>query len=672
MWCSPAEIERKRLEALQKLSKKCNSPIKAASNTGIDQNVATPAKCSSPFKMRPIQSTSPFKTKPYEKTPSATSTTSVKFNGDLRVYSKTVTVTFSLLSSQRFVVNMSAYSAPVVETIKTVASKSFDPTTREWSFSVKDYKEVLTKLNLLSSANVLVEAMPNFVLTCVTEPDDSEADLDTSQMDPTLIQTLLPFQYEGLKFGVQRKGRCLIADDMGLGKTFQALAIMNYYRKDWPLLIVTTASMKNVWEGTIMKYIPSVSIMQVQYMISSRDFIEDSLVLIVSHDLMSRCCEKLIERKFGCIIIDESHNLKNYKAKMTQAAMKICKVVKRVVLLSGTPVLSRPKELYSQLSLIDEKLFGSFFNYAKRYCALHQTNFGLDSSGKSNLQELEIILKKKFMIRRKKEDVLGCLPNKSEEVIKLNMNLGDLNKADKTVLEQLSNQYVETKKSSDKHSILISFFCETAKIKIPAVCLHIEKVLKEKKKILVFAHHKIMLDAVEELLKFNNYKYIRIDGSSSTTQRKYLIDKFQIDSQYVCAVLSITSTNAGISLTAANQVVFAELHWNPSILKQAEARVHRIGQENAVLIQYLLASGTADDYMWQLLQKKQDILREMGLTKEVFSVAQQKQEKNTGSSRGIFGTISKENNTDSGVDNQAMDEDVLDDDMDDILSNMDI
>lgn len=218
-----------------------------------------------------------------------------------------------------------------------------------------------------------------------------------------------------------------------------------------------------------MKYIPSVSIMQVQYMVSSRDFIGDSLVLIVSHDLMSRCCDTLIERKFGCIIIDESHNLKNYKAKMTQAAMKICKVVKRVVLLSGTPVLSRPKELYSQLSLIDEKLFGSFFNYAKRYCALHQTNFGLDSSGKSNLQELEIILKKTFMIRRKKEDVLGSLPSKSEEVIKLNMNLGSLDEKDKTVLEQLSNQYVESKRPSDKHSILITFFCETAKIKIPAV-----------------------------------------------------------------------------------------------------------------------------------------------------------------------------------------------------------
>lgn len=64
---------------------------------------------------------------------------------------------------------------------------------------MKDYKEVFVKLNMLSSSNVVVEPLPSFVLNCVKEPDDSEADLDTSQMDPTLLQTLLPFQYEGLK-----------------------------------------------------------------------------------------------------------------------------------------------------------------------------------------------------------------------------------------------------------------------------------------------------------------------------------------------------------------------------------------------------------------------------------------------------------------------------------------
>lgn len=209
--------------------------------------------------------------------------------------------------------------------------------------------------------------------------------------------------------------------------------------------------------------------MQVQYMVSSKDYIGNSLVLIVSHDLMSRCCDRLLERAFGCIIIDESHNLKNYKAKMTQAAIKLCKRARRVVLLSGTPALSRPKELYSQLCLIDDAFFGSFVDYAKRYCDLQQSKFGLDTSGKSNLQELEILLKKKYMIRRRKEDVLGSLPNKKQEVIKLNVHLNHLDIQNKQLFENLSSQITSSDKAKDKHAILLTLFCETAKIKIPSV-----------------------------------------------------------------------------------------------------------------------------------------------------------------------------------------------------------
>lgn len=74
-----------------------------------------------------------------------------------------------------------------------------------------------------------------------------------------------------------------------------------------------------------------------------------------------------------------------------------------------------------------------------------------------------------------------------------------------------------------------------------------------------------MLDAVEKVLKFNNVKYVRIDGNTPTEQRKYFIDKFQATDDYFFAVLSITSANAGITLTAARRVIFAELHWNPSV-----------------------------------------------------------------------------------------------------------
>lgn len=127
-------------------------------------------------------------------------------------------------------------------------------------------------------------------------------------------------------------------------------------------------------------------------MTTTKDYIGDAKILIVSHDLMSRCCDSLLQRNFGVLIIDESHVLKNFKAKVTKAAADLAKKAKRVVLLSGTPALSRPSELYTQLSMLDERFFGNFFEYSRRYCDGKTTHFGWDASGKSNLQVFIIII----------------------------------------------------------------------------------------------------------------------------------------------------------------------------------------------------------------------------------------------------------------------------------------
>lgn len=94
---------------------------------------------------------------------------------------------------------------------------------------------------------------------------------------------------------------------------------------------------------------------------------------------------------------------------------------------------------------------------------------------------------------------------------------------------------------------------------------YILQILEMPNKFLVFAHHQIMMDAIERVVKKKNKNYIRIDGSTTCDQRKYFVDKFQADESYACAILSITAANAGITLTAASLVIFAELHWNPSV-----------------------------------------------------------------------------------------------------------
>lgn len=377
--------------------------------------------------------------------------------------------------------------------------------------------------------------------------------------------------------------------------------------------------MKNTWEETIHKYMPSVSVMHTQYMVSAKDYIGDAKILIVSHDMMSRCFDKLLERNFGVLIIDESHNFKNFKAKCTKSATDLAKIAKRVILLSGTPALSRPNELFTQLNIIDDKFFGNFINYSKRYCEGKTSSFGWDSTGKSNLEELEVVLAKKFMIRRSKQDVLQNLPDKTQEVVTLDVNLDSFSEEDRKCLNALALRYQQEKKGSERHSILITFFSETAKIKIPSVCSYILQILETTNKFLVFGHHQTMLNAIEKVLVKKNKKYIRIDGNTNSGQRKTFVDKFQLDDSYTCAILSITAANAGITLTAAQLVLFAELHWNPSILSQAEARAHRIGQEGQVVVRYLLAPGTVDDQMWPMILEKQKILCQAGLSKDSFT-----------------------------------------------------
>lgn len=209
--------------------------------------------------------------------------------------------------------------------------------------------------------------------------------------------------------------------------------------------------------------------MHVQYMMSGKDYIGDVKILIVSHDMLTRALDRLVERNFGVFIVDESHVLKNFKAKVTRAATEVAKRAKRVILLSGTPALSRPSELYTQLSLLDDKFFGGFIEFSRRYCDGKTTQFGWDASGKSNLQELEIILPKKFMIRRTKSDVLKSLPNKVQEIVHLDVNLSQFSEEDRKCLTALSARYHREKRGNEKHAALLTFFAETAKIKIPSV-----------------------------------------------------------------------------------------------------------------------------------------------------------------------------------------------------------
>ncbi|XP_063700363.1 SWI/SNF-related matrix-associated actin-dependent regulator of chromatin subfamily A-like protein 1 [Culicoides brevitarsis] len=622
MYGSAEEIAKRRQEAIerQKLRKLAESNENTSQNNsssivgGLASN-SFYANSKHDNKIRPNVAAQRLK-KPYD-VPSSSRNSKIA-----PVFQKPLTLTFTFVSEERFSVKMLGFSETVVNIFKTMPSKSYDPRTTNWTFNKSEYEALLSKINnneQLKGSNLKLETIPNFVLRIFREKVETDhiRDMPLSEaIEPKLANALMSFQKEGFYFGVKRQGRVLIADEMGLGKTYQAIALADFYNNDWPLLVCTTAAMRETWASKIRELLPKVNPQRIICVTSGNDpELESARVVITSYSLMESLVSILMQKKFGVIIMDESHTVKNNKAKRTNVAEDLCKNAKRVILLSGTPALSRPKELFSQINMLAPG-FASFKDYSTRYCAGHQTRFGWNADGSTNLEELNLLLKKKFMIRRTKDDCLNDLKEKNRESVILDASL--IKSEDKAITE-IAGKF-QNSKGRDREELLIQYYSKTAEIKTRAVCAYLKNLLKEPMlKFIVFAHHKVMLDAIADFIYQQGVSAIKIDGTTRHDIRDKNVHKFQNDKKCRVAILSLIACSAGITLTAAKMVVFAELTWTPSILEQAESRAHRIGQTEDVTVKYLLAKGTADDVIWPMLQKKQKSLNKAGLNNEDFT-----------------------------------------------------
>jgi SWI/SNF-related matrix-associated actin-dependent regulator of chromatin subfamily A-like protein 1 len=364
---------------------------------------------------------------------------------------------------------------------------------------------------------------------------------------------------------------------MGLGKTVQSLAIANYYIDEWPLFIIAPSSVKFMWKEKINEWLGNAikkhfnvtntdDVVQVIMKGSDEINIKKNKVVIGSYDLLAKNIDEIEKFNYKVVIVDECHLMKSGKAARTKAACRLLKNADRVILLSGTPALSRPSELYSQIDVINSSLFPNFYEFGMRYCDGKESRFGMDFSGASNMNELRILLEEKLLMRREKKDVILQLPSKMREMVILDPSL--INLAAKALAIASEQAVNGSLKGLEKRGALLKYFQETATVKIKAVCDYCLQALESDKKFIVFAHHKSMLDALEEACIKEKHLYIRIDGRTSSQMRHNYVEDFQKRDDIKIALLSITAASTGITLTAAQLVIFAELFWNPGILVQ--------------------------------------------------------------------------------------------------------
>jgi superfamily II DNA or RNA helicase len=413
---------------------------------------------------------------------------------------------------------------------------------------------------------------------------------------------LRPFQRAGVAYAIRAK-RAFIADEMGLGKTVQALATIQATGA-YPALIVCPASLKLNWQREAKKWLPgrSVSIFTAAGLAAE--------IEIINYDILKKNLNLLKMRGFKAVIFDESHALKNRKSQRTEAAAELSKGIEIRLALTGTPVLNRPQELLSQLKILGRlDDVGGFWKFAERYCAAQKTRWGWDFSGSANLTELNEKLRSICYIRRDKAGVLAELPAKQRSVISLDIdNRREYQKVERNLIEWLTEQKGEKLAERAKYAeqlVKIEYLKQlAAQGKLSALFEWIESFLESGEKLVLFATHQNIIDAIAE--KFSSA--LTLTGETPQTQRQELVDKFQTDPETKLIVMNMKAGGVGLTLTAASNVAFLELGWTPADHSQAEDRCHRIGQRSSVNVWYLLANKTIDEEIYQLIDAKRKVV----------------------------------------------------------------
>jgi hypothetical protein len=534
-----------------------------------------------------------------------------------------------------------------------------------------------------------------------------------------VLQQLAPFQKQGVEFILKNEGRALLADDMGLGKTRTSVAASVAYIVEWPVLVVCPSSARHNWQSELINMLVPVCLSKNDVLIvesanqnlhkgtTNTPISKDNKYkyVIVSYNLIQKLNKKIQNMNFGVIICDESHYLKNSKANRTKSLSPLIQNIKRAILISGTPALSRPMELFTQLNSLNPVAWPNEKEFGKRYCKSNSSisnvgngngsgsvattpmviedgplEDGLTNSstsnipsyqsefkGASNTQELHVMLTSTLMIRRLKKDILQSLPCKEREIIRIKVQDESKREKLKSLLSQIrskssnsnsnngigdgvdatpkkmkktyttstatatvSNVATVTNSGSDvtdistntnnklnekkeSMSLLLQLFTQSGEAKLPAVLEHLGKFLDNPNngKILVFAHHRIVMDTIATFIEKRNIDLVRIDGQTSGKDRYENTKYFQSVSKCRVALLAITAAGISITLTAASTVYFAEMFWTPGSIIQAEDRAHRIGQRNTVVVKYFLAENTVDDVLWPLFMNKVKILGEV-------------------------------------------------------------
>jgi hypothetical protein len=416
-------------------------------------------------------------------------------------------------------------------------------------------------------------------------------------------------------------GGCL-ADDMGLGKTIMVIALALHSER--PTLVVCPTSVIGNWEREVARFAPGIDV--VRHHGSGRARTSETLdqllgprtIVLTSYGLLRRDRALLTGVAWGRVVLDEAQNIKNPVAQQTRAARSL-RADSRLA-LTGTPVENRLTDLWSIIEFCNPGLLGPAEEFVERFA-------GPVERGDEDATKALRRIVRPFVLRRLKSDpdVAPDLPEKfvSTMVCPLTPEQATLYRACvDEALDQIANAQgmarrgrilaliTGLKQICDHPAVFLkqSGPLEGRSGKLARLTEMLEEVVAEREAALVFTQYATMGRLLKSHLRDAlGIEPIFLHGGTARTARERMIDRFQQDDGPPVFVLSLRAGGVGLNLTRATHVFHFDRWWNPAVEDQATDRTHRIGQTKKVMVHALTVSGTLEERVADLLERKRDL-----------------------------------------------------------------
>ena len=433
----------------------------------------------------------------------------------------------------------------------------------------------------------------------------------------SLTGELRPYQKIGYSWLVQniRYGfGSILADDMGLGKTIQVLTAILYYKEknlleDKTVLIIVPPTLISNWENEIKKFTPE-----------NRNYpLENYDIILTSYGIVRLDLDMFLDEEWFICVIDEAQNIKNPNTEQTKAIKSV--TAKSKVALTGTPIENKLMDYWSIFDFTNKGYLSTKDDFKRQFVMPIEK-----LEDEETLHELKSIAKP-FVLRRLKtdEDIKKELPEKFINDIYCTLTKKQI-KLYNAILEEIFFD-IENSKGIQRKGIILKILtalkqtcnhpAQFLAIKNPKISESgkmellvdiLKNILDNDEKVIIFTQYVEMGKLIQQLIskKFKQ-EVLFLHGSQTREEKSRIIDTFQEDENYKIFVATLKTGGTGLNLTAAQNVIHYDLWWNPAVENQATDRVHRIGQENDVMVYRFITKGTLEETIDAISKHKTDL-----------------------------------------------------------------